>query len=79
MNRSMSASRMRTRPAMVWVCVALLLPLPEPADARTFVEVKSLGANFMCACSDALPYANDKPETPGYQIEIGCTIAKGTA
>ena len=31
----------------------------------------------MCANRDALPYASNKPETPGFQIEIGRAIAEG--
>jgi len=62
---------------MACVCAALLFPAADYASARTLAEVKSLGAIFMCASPDALPYASDKPETPGFQIEIGRAIAKG--
>jgi ABC-type amino acid transport substrate-binding protein len=62
---------------MACVCAALLVPLAENANARTLAEVKSLGAIFMCAGPDALPYASDKAETPGFQIEIGRAIADG--
>lgn len=77
MNCSINLSRMRAGYAMACVCAALLLPLAENASARTLAEVKSLGAIFMCAGPDALPYASDKPETPGFQIEIGRAIAEG--
>jgi polar amino acid transport system substrate-binding protein len=77
MNGSINLSRMRAGYAMACVCAALLLPLAENAGARTLAEVKSLGAIFMCASPDALPYASDKPETPGFQIEIGRAIAAG--
>ena len=77
MNCSMNLSRMRAGYAMACVCAALLLPVAENASARTLAEVKSLGAIFMCASPDALPYASDKPETPGFQIEIGRAIAEG--
>ncbi len=53
------------------------LRLAENASARTLAEVKSLGAISMCANRDALPYASNKPETPGFQIEIGRAIAEG--
>src|SRR5258706_13240387 len=46
-------------------------------SARTLAEVKSLGVISMCANKDALPYASNKPETPGFQIEIGRAIAEG--
>jgi ABC-type amino acid transport substrate-binding protein len=56
---------------------ALLLPAAGNADARTLAEVKSLGAISMCANRDALPYASNKPDAPGFQIEIGRAIAEG--
>jgi polar amino acid transport system substrate-binding protein len=77
MNCSMNLSRMRAGYAMACVCAALLLPVAENASARTLAEVKSLGAIFMCASPDALPYASDKPEAPGFQIEIARAIAEG--
>lgn len=73
----MNLSRMRAGYAMACVCAALLLPVAENASARTLAEVKSLGAIFMCVSPDALPYASNKPETPGFQIEIGRAIAEG--
>ena len=63
--------------ALACMCAALLLPAAESADARTLAEVRSLGAISMCANGDALPYASSKPETPGFQIAIGRTIAEG--
>jgi polar amino acid transport system substrate-binding protein len=62
---------------MACLCAALLLPFAENAGARTLAEVKSLGAIFMCASPDSLPYASDKPESPGFQIEIARAIAAG--
>jgi ABC-type amino acid transport substrate-binding protein len=59
------------------VCAALLLCVAGNASARTLAEVRSLGAILMCASPDALPYASEKPETPGFQIEIGRAIAAG--
>jgi polar amino acid transport system substrate-binding protein len=77
MNRSMNIRQMRAGFALTCTCAALLLPASESADARTLAEVKSLGAISMCANADALPYASNKPETPGFQIEIGRAIAEG--
>lgn len=77
MNCSMNLSRRRAGYAMACVCAALLLPVAENASARTLAEVKLLGAISMCANRDALPYASNKPETPGFQIEIGRAIAEG--
>jgi polar amino acid transport system substrate-binding protein len=48
-----------------------------PAHARTLAEVRSLGAISMCANADALPWSSRKPETPGFQIELGRQIAQG--
>jgi polar amino acid transport system substrate-binding protein len=77
MNCSMNLSRARAGYALACVYVALLFPVAENASARTLAEVKSLGAISMCANRDALPYASNKPETPGFQIEIGRAIAEG--
>ncbi|MFH1044341.1 MAG: transporter substrate-binding domain-containing protein [Pseudomonadota bacterium] len=77
MNYFINLSRMRAGYAMACVCAALLLPVTENASARTLDEVKSQGAIVMCASPNALPYASEKPETPGFQIEIGRAIAEG--
>lgn len=77
MNCSMRLSRTRAGYAMACVCAALLLAIAGNAGARTLAEVKSLGAIIMCASPDALPYASEKPETPGFQIEIARAIAEG--
>lgn len=47
------------------------------AQARTLAEVKSLGAISMCANASALPWSSNKPESPGFQIELGRQIARG--
>jgi polar amino acid transport system substrate-binding protein len=57
------------------MCVALALAAAGGADARTLAEVKSLGAISMCANADALPYASNDPENPGFQIELGRALA----
>jgi ABC-type amino acid transport substrate-binding protein len=56
---------------------ALASVAPVDAAARTLAEVKSLGAISMCANADALPYSSNKPEMPGFQIEVGRAIAQG--
>ena len=76
MNHS-TLSRMRARYAMACIIAAILLPVAGNASARTLAEVKSLGAISMCANRDALPYASNQPDTPGFQIEIGRAIAEG--
>lgn len=77
MSLSMTMHPMRNSFLLACTCVTLLLPVAENANARTLAEVKSLGAISMCANPDALPYASNKPETPGFQIEIGRAIAAG--
>ena len=77
MSCSMTLARMRVANAIAWLCAALLVAVVENAAARTLAEVKSLGAIFMCASPDALPYASEKANTPGFQIELGRAIAKG--
>jgi polar amino acid transport system substrate-binding protein len=58
-------------------CAVAALLMPADGSARTLAEVQSLGAISMCAHPDALPYASDKPEAPGIQVEIGQSIARG--
>jgi len=77
MNSPIMLSHRHARRAMVATCAALLFAVAGHAAARTLAEVKSLGVITMCANKDALPYASNKPETPGFQIEIGRAIAEG--
>jgi polar amino acid transport system substrate-binding protein len=71
------ASLHKARAALFCICAALLLPATENAQARTLAEVKALGALSVCANADALPYASNKPDTPGFQIDIARAIAEG--
>ena len=61
-----------------WTCaLAFALALAAPAShARTLAEVQARGILSMCANPDALPYASNKPDTPGFQIEIGRALAQ---
>jgi len=47
------------------------------ASARTLAEVKYKGAISLCANPDALPFASEKADPPGFQIEIARAIAAG--
>src|SRR5689334_2713552 len=47
------------------------------ASARTLAEVKFKGAISLCANPDALPYASQTADPPGFQIEIARAIAAG--
>ena len=59
---------------VVMSSLAALL-LAAPAAARTLAEVQARGTLSMCAHPDALPHASNKPDTPGFQIEIGRALA----
>lgn len=50
------------------VCVA--------APARPLDEIRARGEISVCANPNALPFASDKPETPGFQIEIARALAQ---
>jgi polar amino acid transport system substrate-binding protein len=67
----------RVQTAIASLCLFAGFVSAGDASARTLAEVKSLGAISMCANRDALPYASNKPDTPGFQIEIGRAIAEG--
>ena len=49
--------------------------LPASAWARTLAEVQARGVLSMCANPDALPYASNRSDTPGFQIDIGRALA----
>jgi ABC-type amino acid transport substrate-binding protein len=46
-----------------------------PVAARTLAEVQARGAISMCANPDALPHSSDRPDMPGFQVELGRAIA----
>ena len=46
-------------------------------EARTLAEIKAKGAISLCANPDALPYASEKADPPGFQIELGRALAAG--
>jgi ABC-type amino acid transport substrate-binding protein len=54
---------------------AAALVLVLPLQARPLAEVQSRGEISLCANPDALPYASDKPQTPGFQVELGQALA----
>jgi polar amino acid transport system substrate-binding protein len=64
------------RLAMSGVCLTLAFAATE-ASARTLAEVKALGVISVCLNPDALPYSSNKPDTPGFQLELAREIAKG--
>jgi polar amino acid transport system substrate-binding protein len=56
-------------------CLALLLCV-QPAAARTLDQIRALNTISMCAHPDALPYATNNDDLPGFQVEIGRAIAQ---
>jgi polar amino acid transport system substrate-binding protein len=56
--------------------VALALSLSLPAQARSLEEVKARGRISLCGHPDALPFASEKADPPGFQVEIGRAIAE---
>jgi ABC-type amino acid transport substrate-binding protein len=46
------------------------------AAARTLEQIRALGAISMCANPDALPYSSERPDAPGFQLEIGRALAQ---
>ena len=45
------------------------------AQARPLEEIAQRGEISVCAHPDALPFASDRPDAPGFQIEIARAIA----
>jgi ABC-type amino acid transport substrate-binding protein len=54
----------------------VLLAASFSVEAKTWEAIQTAGEISVCANPNALPYASDKPETPGFQIEIARAIAK---
>jgi ABC-type amino acid transport substrate-binding protein len=62
---------------LVSCCAAasLALCVLAPARARTLAELTARGVVSQCANPDALPHSSNRPERPGFQIEIGRALA----
>jgi polar amino acid transport system substrate-binding protein len=59
------------------VCVmAAAMALAASASARTLAEIQARGAISLCANPDALPYASNQSDKPGFQIEIARALAE---
>lgn len=61
--------------ALLAVAAAALGGAPV-AQARPLAEIKERGALALCANPNALPHASDKPDKPGFQIEIARAVAQ---
>lgn len=58
------------------IAVSACLLACAAADARPLDEIRARGEISVCANPNALPYASDKPDTPGFQIEIARALAQ---
>jgi polar amino acid transport system substrate-binding protein len=47
------------------------------AEARTLAEIQARGILELCANPDALPYASEKKDQPGFQVELARALAQG--
>jgi ABC-type amino acid transport substrate-binding protein len=53
-----------------------LCTLSTVVFARTWADIEAAGEISVCANPNALPYAADKEDVPGFQIEIARALAK---
>jgi polar amino acid transport system substrate-binding protein len=53
-----------------------LLALGLPAQGRPLADITQRGEISLCANPDALPYASDKPQSPGFQVELARALAQ---
>jgi polar amino acid transport system substrate-binding protein len=58
------------------VVAAALCALTPAALGRTWADIEAAGEISVCANPNALPYAADREDSPGFQIEIARAIAK---
>ena len=69
----MRSATVRALAAASALAHALFAPV---SAAKGWEEIRALGEITVCANPNALPYASDKEETPGFQIEIARAIAQ---
>jgi len=69
-------ARNRLLPWCLGACMtAVALLSAVPVAARTLTEAQARGVISLCANPNSLPHASSKPDTPGFQIEIGRALA----
>lgn len=67
---------MRRMRRSVWVIAVLMALLPPgTALAKSWEEVSTRGEVSVCANPNALPYSSNRPEAPGFQLEIARALA----
>ena len=57
-------------------CIVALTLFASLSIAKGWDEIRTLGEITVCANPSALPYASDKEEAPGFQIEIARALAQ---
>lgn len=72
----MSAARAGALVRRVTPLLLALAVLAAPAGARTLAEVKANNTLSICASPDALPYARQKGDENGFQVDLGRAVAK---
>jgi polar amino acid transport system substrate-binding protein len=55
--------------------VLCALLVSAPASGRPWSEIRTQGEISVCANPNALPYASNRPESPGFQLEIARALA----
>jgi ABC-type amino acid transport substrate-binding protein len=67
----------KRRPNLWWLASSLLLVLAAgAASARPYSEIQMTKQISVCAHPNALPFAAEKGDLPGFQIEIARALAK---
>ena len=62
------------RAALAIGCAAALV-LSAPAAAKPWAEIRVQGEISVCANPNALPYSSNRPDSPGFQLEIARALA----
>ena len=63
------------RPAALAIGCAAALVLAAPAAAKPWAEIRVQGEISVCANPNALPYSSNRPDLPGFQLEIARALA----
>ena len=62
------------RGALGVLCAWALL-VSAPASGRPWPEIRTQGEISVCANPNALPYSSNRPDSPGFQLEIARALA----
>jgi len=68
----MTVTRRTALAAAGWIALTLL---PTIAQAKPWEEIRLQGEISVCANPNALPYSSNKPDAPGFQLEIARAVA----